>query len=82
MVRPRMEMYPRRMALRRVVLEGEPRERETYVAKAASLRLEMRGVVGLMEKAEIRETRLGCVVGGEGGVGVGCGVATHSQQLV
>ena len=44
-VRPRIVMYPRRMALRRVVLEGEPRERETYVAKAASLRLEMGGVV-------------------------------------
>jgi hypothetical protein len=28
-VRPRMEMYPRRIALRRVELEGEPRERET-----------------------------------------------------
>ena len=41
MVRPRMVRYPRRMALRRVVLEGEPRERETYVAKAAPLRLEM-----------------------------------------
>ena len=47
-----------------VVLEGEPRERETYVAKAASLRLEMGGVVGLMEKAEIRETRLGVCGGG------------------
>jgi hypothetical protein len=53
-----MVMYPRRMALRRVVLEGEPRERETYVAKAASLRLEIGGVVGLMEKAEIRESTL------------------------
>ncbi len=30
-VRPRIEIYPRRMALRRVELEGEPRERETYV---------------------------------------------------
>ena len=28
-VRPRIEMYPRRMALRRVELEGEPSERET-----------------------------------------------------
>ena len=28
-VRPRMEIYPRRIALRRVELEGEPRERET-----------------------------------------------------
>jgi hypothetical protein len=45
-------MYPRRTALRRVVLEGEPREREKYVAKAVSLRLEMGGVVGLMEKVE------------------------------
>ncbi len=46
-VRPRMVMYPRRMALRKVELEGEPRERETYVAKAASLRLETGVVVGL-----------------------------------
>ncbi len=52
-VRPRMVMYPRRMALRRVELEGEPREWETYVAKAASLRLKIGGVVGLMEKAEM-----------------------------
>ena len=52
-VRPRVDMYPRRMAFRRVELEGEPRERETYVAKAASLRLKIGGVVGLMEKAEI-----------------------------
>ena len=71
-----MVMYPRRMALRRVVLEGEPRERETYVAKAASLRLEMGGVVGLMEKAEIK---LGVCGGVGGGVGVGCGVATRSH---
>jgi hypothetical protein len=28
-VRPRMEMYPRRTAVRRVELEGEPRERDT-----------------------------------------------------
>ena len=67
MVRPRMVMYPRRMALRRVVLEGEPRERETYVAKAASLRLEMGGVVGLMEKAEIKVGVCGGVGGGGGG---------------
>jgi hypothetical protein len=57
-VSPRMVMYPRRIALRRVVLEGEPRERETYVAKAASLRLEIGGVVGLMERAEISGARL------------------------
>jgi hypothetical protein len=50
-----MVMYPRRMALRRVVLEG-PMEREIYVANAASLRLEIGGVVGLMEKAEISGT--------------------------
>ncbi len=43
-----MVMYPRWMALRSVVLEGELRERETCVAKAASLRLE---IGGLMEKA-------------------------------
>jgi hypothetical protein len=48
-VRPRVVMYPRWIALRRVELEGEPRERETYVAKAASLRLKIGGVVGLME---------------------------------
>ena len=62
-VRPRIVMYPRWMALRRVELEGEPRERETYVAKAASLRLEIGVVVGLMEKAEMS----GMIVGG------GCG---------
>jgi hypothetical protein len=54
----------RRIALRRVVLEGEPRERETYVAKAASLRLEIGGVVGLMERAEISGARLGGWGGG------------------
>jgi hypothetical protein len=52
-VRPRIDMYPRQMALRRVELEGEPRERETYVTKAASLRLKIGGVVVLMEKAEM-----------------------------
>ncbi len=57
-------MYPWRMALRRVELEGEPRERETYVAKAASLRLEIGGVVGLMEKAELSGA---IIVGGCGG---------------
>ncbi len=42
---------PRRTA---VELGGEPRERETYVAKAASFRLKIGGVlVGLMEKAEM-----------------------------
>ena len=81
-VRPRMVMYPRRIALRRVVLEGEPRERETYVAKAASLRLEIGDVVGLMERAEISGARLGGGVEVEGGVGEGCGVATRSHQLV
>jgi hypothetical protein len=60
-----MVMYPRWIALRRVVLEGEPRERETYVAKAASLRLiEIGGVVGLMERAEISGVRLGGWNGG------------------
>jgi hypothetical protein len=63
-VRPRIEMYPRRiMALRRVELEGEPRERETYVAKAASLKLKIGVVVGLMEKAEMS----GAIVGECGG---------------
>ncbi len=58
-------MYPRRTALkRRVVLEGEPRERETYLAKAASLRLEMGGVVGLMEKAEMSRVIWGECGGG------------------
>ncbi len=62
-MRPRIEMYPRRMALRRVELEGEPRERETYVAKAVSFRLKIGGVVGLMEKAEMS----GVIVGECGG---------------
>ncbi len=57
-------MFPRRMALRRVVLEGEPRERGTYVAKAASLRLKIGGVVGLMEKAEMSGTIVGECDGG------------------
>ncbi len=78
MVRPRMVMYPRRMALRRVVLEGEPRERETYVAKAAYLRLEMGGVVGLMEKADIRKTKLGVC----GGVGDGWGWDVESPHVL
>jgi hypothetical protein len=54
----------RRIALRRVVLEGKPRERETYVAKTASLRLEIGDVVGLMGRAEIRGARLGGWGGG------------------
>ncbi len=49
----------RRTALRRVELEGEPRERETYVVKAASLRLKMGGVVGLMKKAEVSGVGVG-----------------------
>ncbi len=62
-VRPRIVMYPRRMALRRVELEGgEAREREMYVAKAASLRLEIGVVVWLMEKAGMS----GAIVGGCG----------------
>jgi hypothetical protein len=78
-----MVMYPWRMSLRRVALEGEPRERETYVANAASLRLEMGGVVGLMEKAEISESRWeGARWGLRVGVGVVCGVATRSHQFV
>ncbi len=55
-VMPRMVVYPR--------MEGGPREREKYVAKAASLRLEIGGVVGLMERAEIRGARLGGWDGG------------------
>ena len=62
-VRPRIVMYPRRMAVRRVELEGEPRERETYVAKAASFRLKIGGGVGLMEKVEMS----GAIVGECGG---------------
>ena len=50
-------------------MEGEPRERETYVAKAASLRLEIGGVVELIDKAEISGTRWGGEVGVEGGGG-------------
>jgi hypothetical protein len=52
-VRPRILRYPRRNALRRVVLEGEPRAREIYVVKEASLRLVMGGAVGLMDRASI-----------------------------
>jgi hypothetical protein len=50
-VRPRILRYPRRNALRRVVLEGEPRAREMYVVKEASLMLVMGGEVGLMDRA-------------------------------
>ena len=50
-VRPRILRYPRRNALSRVELEGEPRAREMYVVKEASLRLVMGGAVGLMERA-------------------------------
>ena len=64
-VRPRILRYPRRMALRRLVLEGEPRAREMYVVKEASLMLVMGGAVGLMEKA---------VIGG-GEVGILCEVS-------
>ena len=50
-VRPRILRYPRRNALRRVVLEGEPRAREMYVVKEASLMLVMGETVGLMDRA-------------------------------
>ena len=70
-VRPRIVMYPRRIALSRVELDGEPRERETYVAKAASLRLKIGGVVGLMEKTEMSGVKVGEGGGGWGGSGVG-----------
>jgi hypothetical protein len=50
------------------------------VAKAASLRLEMGGVVGLMEKADIRETKLG-VCGGVGGGGGGGMWSRHTFSL-
>ncbi len=48
-------------------MEGQPRERETYVAKAASLRLEMGAVVGLMERAEMSGVIWGEWGGGGGG---------------
>ena len=47
MVRPRILIYPRRMAFRRVVLEGEPRAWEMYVVKEASLRLVTGGGSGV-----------------------------------
>jgi hypothetical protein len=71
---------PRRMAFSRVVLEVEPRERETYVVKEASLMLEMGGTVGLMERAEMSGEGVGTwgwwervyrVSGGWGGGGGG-----------
>ncbi len=64
-------MYPRRTALRRVELEGEPRERETYVAKAASFRLKIGGKVGLMKKAEMSGVVVSECGGGRGGRGGG-----------
>ena len=48
-------MYPRRMALIRVVLEGESRAREMYVVKDASFRLVIGGAVGLIERAVMGE---------------------------
>jgi hypothetical protein len=67
MVRPRILMYPRRMALRRVVLEGEPRAREMQVVKEASLRFEMGGTLGLMEGAVMGGERVGKMCGVSGG---------------
>jgi hypothetical protein len=47
-------MYPRRIALRRVLLEGNQGSgRHRYVVKVASLRLEMGETVGLKERAEL-----------------------------
>jgi hypothetical protein len=67
MMRPRSLMYPRRMALKRVVLEGEPRAREMQVVKEASLRFEIGGTVGLMERAVIGGERVGEMCGVSGG---------------
>ncbi len=50
-----------------MVLEGEPREREMWVVKNASLRFEMGGTVGLMQKAEIRGEEVGRVCEVSGG---------------
>ncbi len=66
-----MEMYPRRIAVRRAELEGEPREREMYVAKAASFRLKIGGAVGLMKKAQVSGVKVGENGGGWGGSGEG-----------
>ncbi len=74
-------MYPRRTALRTVVLEGELRERETYVTKAASLKLEMGGVVGLMEKAEMSGVIWGVGWGGGCGGGGGGMWSRHTFSL-
>ncbi len=52
-VRPRILRYPRRKAVRRVVLEGEPRAREMYVVKEASLMLVMGRAVGLMDRVSM-----------------------------
>ena len=52
-------------------MEGESRERETYVAKAAYFRLKIGGVVGLMEKAEMSGVIVGESGGGLGGRGGG-----------
>jgi hypothetical protein len=71
MVRPQILMYPQRMALRRVVLEREPRAGEMSVVKEASLRFVMGGTVGLMERAGERVGRMCGVSGGWWGGGGG-----------
>ncbi len=66
-VTPRILRYPRRRALRRVVLEGEPRAREMYVVKEASLRFVIGGAVGLIERAVMGGEQLGKMCGVSGG---------------
>ena len=75
-VRPRILRYPRRNALRRVVLEGEPRAREMYVVKEASFMLVMGGEVGLMDRAR------GVCRNSGGWWGGGCGMwSRHTFSL-
>jgi hypothetical protein len=66
MVRPRILIYPRRMALRREVLEGVESTRDAG-SEGGVLRFEMGGTVGLMERAVMGGDRVGKMCGVSGG---------------
>ncbi len=83
MVKPWILMYPWRMALRRVVLEGEPRAREMYVCNVGS-----EGEGGVFKIGDGRDGGVdgeGSYRWGKGGGNVrgiremGGGVAIHSR---
>ena len=49
------------------------------MVKEASFRLVIGGAMGLMEMAVMGGEQVGNMCGVSGGLGVGCGVATHSR---